>query len=195
MIRPEAIRKPNAHYGTFGRRSEPGQPGFARKLASAQKPACQNRSARKLGTMRPAVVGEIAVILPRDLRPINGVSRLLNRAHHAESCPAADQRGMLMASKLVHGASWLAAVLAAVFTSWCVHIVGGGNYCWDAFAFGMMASLVCGGTFLLGVIPSAILCFRGARRRDWISLSLAGSSLLIVLAEAIWLNVIPQRGE
>jgi hypothetical protein len=102
---------------------------------------------------------------------------------------------MPMASKLVHCACWLAVVLAAIITPWWVQIVNGGNYCWDAFAFWMMASMFCGGTLLLGVIPSGILCFRGGRRRDWISLFLAGSSLLIVLAEAIWLNVIPQRGE
>jgi hypothetical protein len=101
----------------------------------------------------------------------------------------------MMASKLVHGASWLAAILAAVITAWCVQIVDGGNYCWDAFAFCMMASLFCGGTLLLGVIPSSVLWVKSRQRRDWISLLLAGCSFLIVLAEAIWLNGIPQRGE
>ena len=100
-----------------------------------------------------------------------------------------------MASKLVHYACWLAAILAAVITAWCVQIVDGGNYCWDAFAFGMMAALFCGGTLLLGVIPSGVLCFRGGRRRDRISLLFAECSIAIVVVEAIVLNGMPQRGE
>jgi hypothetical protein len=100
-----------------------------------------------------------------------------------------------MASKLIHCASWLAAILAAVITVYWIAIVHDGNDCWAAFAFCMMASMFCGGTLLLGAIPSGILCLRGSRHRDRISLLLTGCSFVIVLVEAIWLNVIPQRGE
>ena len=102
---------------------------------------------------------------------------------------------MPMASKLLHCASWLDAVLAAVITVYWIGIVHDGNYCWAAFAFCMMASMFCGGTLLLGVIPSSVLWVKSKQRRDWISLLLTGCSFVIVLVEAIWLNVIPQRGE
>lgn len=99
-------------------------------------------------------------------------------------------------SKLVHGLSWLAAVLTVFATALWVGIVAGGNYCWHAFIFMMMASQLGAGSLLLGALPGSILYFRTRGKRDFRSFLLAGCSFVILLTETIlvvW--VIPQRGE
>src|SRR5262249_27336021 len=74
-----------------------------------------------------------------------------------------------MLSKLVHCASWLAAILTVAATAYWVAVVAAGNYCWSAFAFTLGMALPLGsGILLFGVIPSAGLYLRARQRRDWI---------------------------
>ncbi|HEY2252331.1 MAG TPA: hypothetical protein VGH74_14760 [Planctomycetaceae bacterium] len=82
-----------------------------------------------------------------------------------------------------------------VATGFWVAIVAGGNYCWSAFAFEMCAGGVGFGNLVLGVFPSGILYLKKRERRDRTSLVLAGCSFLVVLFEAISLEMIPMRGE
>lgn len=98
-------------------------------------------------------------------------------------------------SKMVHAASWLAAVLAVLAAAFWISIVANGNYCWSAFAFQMAAASLSIGTLLLGVIPSGVLYYRNRQDRDWRSLLLGGCSLVTVLLLAVSLQIIPQRGE
>lgn len=98
-------------------------------------------------------------------------------------------------SKAIHGASWLAALLAVVMSVCWVLIVADGNYCWAAFAFMMVASSLAGGIILLGAAPSLYLYLKLNHPRDLISLWLTGGSFLTVVVESILLFDIPQRGE
>lgn len=99
-------------------------------------------------------------------------------------------------SKVVCTLSWMASVVAALATAWWIAIVLDGNYVWATFAFTMMAGSVCVGVLLLAVLPATVLYFRAKQGRDAVSLLLAGCSFVVVLVEAVLLNlVIPMRGE
>lgn len=96
---------------------------------------------------------------------------------------------------MVRGIAWLAVVVAGIATLVCVLIVASGNDCWSAFAFTMMTSGVSAGTLFLGVVPSWLRYRRTRQAADWKTLQLAGYSILVLIAEAVALQVIPQRGE
>jgi hypothetical protein len=102
-----------------------------------------------------------------------------------------------MLSKLVHCASWLAAVLTVAATAYWIAIIADGNYCWAAFAFTMgMAAPLGGSTLVLVLLPSATLYIRDKQRRDLKSLWLATGSILALVIEAVLVCcMIPQRGE
>ena len=96
---------------------------------------------------------------------------------------------------LVRGLAWLAIVLAGVATLVGAFIVAGGNYCWSAFAFTMMASGLSASVLFLGVVPSWLRYSRTRQPDDWTTLKMAGYSFLVLVTEAIALQIIPQRGE
>lgn len=102
-----------------------------------------------------------------------------------------------MISKLVHGVSWLAAILTVAATAYWIVIIADGNYCWSAFAFTLGIALPLGGGILfLGVVPSTCLYLQARPRRDLISLAVTGCAFVILLVETIVINfIIPQRGE
>jgi len=98
-------------------------------------------------------------------------------------------------SKVVHWASWLAAIFAVLATLGWAMILADGNYCWSAFAFTMMAVSLGGVTLLVGVIPSSVLYYQNRQRRDLKSLWLAGCSLVILFGETVLLHIMSMRGE
>ena len=102
-----------------------------------------------------------------------------------------------MGSKLVHLASWLAAILTTVATAYWIVIIADGNYCWSAFAFTLGIALPLGsGILLFGVVPSIFHCIHTRHRRDRISLALTGGAVVILLVETIVVNfIIRQSGE
>ena|SRR5437899_309088 len=96
---------------------------------------------------------------------------------------------------LVRVLAWLAAVVAGGATVVAVLIVADGNYCWSAFAFTMMASGLSAGTLFLGVLPNWLRFRRTGQANDRTTLQLAVCSFLILVAEAVVLQFLPQRGE
>jgi hypothetical protein len=98
-------------------------------------------------------------------------------------------------SMIVHWASWCAVIVTGLSTVAWLEIIADGNYCWSAFAFTMMATSLGGCTLLLGVIPSSVLYFRKKQPRDLRSVWLTGCSFVILVGEAVILQVIPMRGE
>lgn len=102
-----------------------------------------------------------------------------------------------MLSKIVHRASWLAAVLTVAATAYWIVIIVDGNYCWAAFGFAMgMAAPLGSGTLVLVLLPSAYLYLRDKQRRDLKIFCLAAGSILALVIEAVLVFcVIHQRGE
>lgn len=103
-----------------------------------------------------------------------------------------------MVSKLVHGASWLAVVLALAATAYWILLISDGHvYCWDAFVFTVGMALPLGaGILFLGVIPSAALYVRTRQTRDWQCLLLTGGAFAILVIETFVINfIIRQTGE
>ena len=96
---------------------------------------------------------------------------------------------------LVRGLGWLAAIVAGGATVVATLIVVDGNYCWSAFAFTMMTSGVSVATLVLGVLPSWLRFRKTRHADDKATLRLAGFSFLVLVAEAVALQVLPQRGE
>ena len=89
----------------------------------------------------------------------------------------------------------MAVILAVVASAVWGAVVTGGNYCWSAFAFTMVAIPVAGGILLLGVVPSAVLYRRKKQLIERTSVLLAGCSFIVVLVEITLLWIIPLRGE
>jgi hypothetical protein len=96
---------------------------------------------------------------------------------------------------LVRILAWLAIVLACVATLWGALIVADGNYCWSAFAFTMMTSGLSAGVLFLGVVPSWLRYSKTRQPEDRTTLRMAGYSFLVLVVEAIALQILPQRGE
>ena len=96
---------------------------------------------------------------------------------------------------LIRSCAWLAIAVASIATLVGTFIVASGNNCWSAFAFTMMASGLGAGVLFLSVVPSWLRYFKTRKPDDWITLKMAGYSLIVLVIEAIALQIIPQRGE
>src|SRR5436309_13188478 len=99
-----------------------------------------------------------------------------------------------MLSKLVHSASWLAAVLTVAATAYWIMLIADGNCCWGVLAFTLGIALPLGsGILFLGVLPSCVLCIKTKQRRDLICFVITGGAFVILLVETIVVNfILPQ---
>jgi hypothetical protein len=96
---------------------------------------------------------------------------------------------------LARGIAWLAVVVAGFATLVGAVIIAGGNDCWSAFAFTMTTSGLSAGVLILGVLPSWLRYSKTRQPADWNTLQMAGYSFLVLVTEAVALQIIPQRGE
>lgn len=96
---------------------------------------------------------------------------------------------------LIRFLAQLAVAAAGLATLVAIMIVAGGNYCWSAFAFTMMASGISAGTLVLGVIPSWLRYSETRQADDRTTFQMTGYSFLVLVAEAVALQILPQRGE
>jgi len=93
-------------------------------------------------------------------------------------------------SKITHGLSWVAvllAIIATVLWFWDVTNRDG----WGDLGFMFTVAPIVGGISLLfGVIPSAILYFQERQRRDLLSLRMSVCSCLLVVGETAMLFIL-----
>ena len=92
-------------------------------------------------------------------------------------------------SRITHGLSWVAVVLAIVATVVWFGIVGNGD-AWGSLSFMFTVLPVVSGSSLLGTIPGAILYSQTRQRRDLMSLWMSAGSRLVVVGEAVLLFII-----
>jgi len=89
----------------------------------------------------------------------------------------------------------LAVVVTSIGSLFWVLVLADGNYCWSAFAFTMMACGVSAGILFLGVVPTWLRYSKTKQLDDKTNLRLAWYSFLVLVAEAVALQILPQRGE
>ena len=93
-------------------------------------------------------------------------------------------------SKFIYRLSWLALILAVVFTALFVEMV----LCRDVgvgMLFFFIAPFLSLGMLLLGVIPSSILYFKRRESRDLLSFWLSGCSFVALVIELVVLFCFP----
>jgi hypothetical protein len=82
-----------------------------------------------------------------------------------------------------------------VLTATWAEILARGNYCWNAFAFMMVAGGVSIGMLLFVIVPNGVAYFRRKQPGDRICLVLAAVSFTIVVAEIVAVLLLPMKGE